>query len=52
MSDGRDILLFQPPYSPELNPIERVWEHLKRDLKWKLFYNLEHLKAKIAELLT
>ena len=26
------ILLFQPPHSPELNPIERVWEHLKKDL--------------------
>ncbi|MDF5708879.1 MAG: transposase [Nostoc sp. S4] len=45
------ILLFQPPHSPELNPIERVWEHLKRDLKWELFDNLEHLRAKIAELL-
>lgn len=45
------ILLFQPPHSPELNPIERVWEHLKHDLKWELFENLEHLRAKVAELL-
>ncbi len=45
------ILLFQPPYSPELNPIERVWEHLKQDLKWELFDNLEHLRTKVAELL-
>ena len=45
------ILLFQPPYSPELNPIERVWEYLKKDLKWELFENLEHLRAKVAELL-
>ena len=22
-------LVFLPPYSPELNPIERVWQHLK-----------------------
>ena len=42
------ILLFQPPYSPELNPIERVWEHLKQDLKWEVFDNLEHLRAKVA----
>ncbi|MBF2022226.1 MAG: transposase [Hydrococcus sp. C42_A2020_068] len=27
------VLLFQPAYSPELNPRERVWEHLKQDLK-------------------
>ena len=26
------ILLFQPPYSPELNPIERLWQALKQDL--------------------
>ncbi len=45
------ILLFQPPHSPELNPIERVWEHLKHDLKWELFDNLEHLRTKVAELL-
>ena len=45
------ILLFQPPHSPELNPIERVWEHLKKDLKWELFDNLECLQTKVTELL-
>lgn len=45
------ILLFQPPYSPELNPIERVWEYLKKDLKWKLFDNLECLRVKVTELI-
>jgi hypothetical protein len=39
------------PHSPELNPIERVWEHLKHDLKWELFDNLEHLPTLVAELL-
>ena len=47
------ILLFQPPYTPELNPIERllpraakarVWQHLKRGLRWKLPRNLEELR--------
>ncbi|MBD2034115.1 transposase [Leptolyngbya sp. FACHB-321] len=28
------ILLFQAPYWPELNPIKRLWEHLKVTLKW------------------
>ncbi|WP_442947672.1 hypothetical protein [Nostoc sp.] len=32
--------------------MERVWEHLKQDLKWELFDNLEHLRAKVAQLLT
>ncbi|PSP36194.1 MAG: hypothetical protein BRC57_02920 [Cyanobacteria bacterium QS_8_48_54] len=26
-------LLFQPPYCPEVNPIERVWQELKRWLQ-------------------
>lgn len=45
------ILLFQPPYSPELNPTKRVWEYLKRDLKWELFDKLEHLRAKVFKLI-
>jgi transposase len=31
------ILLFQLAYYPELNPIERLWQHLKKDLHWELF---------------
>jgi transposase len=45
------ILLFQPPYSPELNPIERLWEYLKRDLKSELFSNLKQLQDKVDELI-
>lgn len=46
------ILLFQPPYSPELNPIERVWQYLKQQLKWELFENLDNLRTIVAQLLT
>lgn len=45
------ILLFQPPYSPELNPIERLWEFLKADLKWASFKTLDQLQTKIDQLL-
>ncbi len=45
------ILLFQPPYSPELNPIERLWEYLKADLKWAAFKTLDQLQAKVDQLL-
>ena len=45
------ILLFQPPYCPELNPIERLWEHLKADLKWVSFKALDQLQAKVDHLL-
>lgn len=45
------ILLFQPPYCPELNPIERLWQHLKADLKWASFQTLEQLQVKVDQLL-
>jgi hypothetical protein len=32
------IPIFQPPHSPELNPIERVWEWLKSQLQWKIAF--------------
>ncbi|WP_348246852.1 transposase [Leptolyngbya sp. GB1-A1] len=25
--------MFQPPHCPELNPIEQVWQYLKRRLR-------------------
>ncbi|MCB1764871.1 MAG: transposase [Candidatus Competibacteraceae bacterium] len=28
------ILIFQLPYSPELNPIERAWQFFKEKLSW------------------
>lgn len=46
------ILWFQPPYSPNLNPIERVWQYLKQQLKWELFENLANLRTIVAQLLT
>ena len=38
------VLLFQPPHCPELNPIEQVWQYLKRRLRWQLPKNLEQLQ--------
>ena len=45
------ILLFQPPYSPQVNPIERFWKHLKKDLKWGLFEDLDALRNTVQKLL-
>lgn len=44
------ILLFQPPYAPELNPAERVWEALKDELAWQCFPDLPALQARVVEL--
>ena len=36
-------LIFLPPYSPELNPIERFWQEIRRFLKNKVFACLDDL---------
>jgi transposase len=41
------ILFFQPSHSPELNPIEQVWQYLKRQLRWFLPQNLEQLRSQL-----
>jgi len=45
------ILLFQPPYCPELNPLERLWEHLTAVLNWASFKTLAQLQTKVDQIL-
>ncbi len=40
---------FLPPYSPELNPIERLWQELKSQLAWDNFRSLDELADKVAQ---
>ncbi len=42
-------LLFLPPYSPELNPAEKVWWVLKRELKNRFFKTLEDLQQALTD---
>jgi transposase len=44
------VLLFQPPYAPELNPAERVWQALKEELAWQCFPELPALQARVVDL--
>ncbi|WP_435027900.1 IS630 family transposase [Nostoc sp. CALU 1950] len=44
------IPLFQPPSAPELNPIERLWQFLKKPLKNQLFSSLQTLRDRIQEI--
>jgi transposase len=44
------VLLFQPPYAPELNPAERVWHALKDALAWQCFPDLAALHARVIEI--
>ena len=33
--------IFQPPYSPEVNPVERIFEELRRAVEGLLYASLE-----------
>lgn len=44
------VLLFQPPYAPEVNRVERVWQDLKQDLAWHCFDTLAALQDRIVDL--
>lgn len=46
------ILVFQPPYCPQVNPIERLWKEIKKHLKWELFDNLDRLRQKLSKVLS
>ncbi len=38
-----------PPYSPELNPVERLFKELRQQLKNRVFESLEAVEAAITE---
>lgn len=37
-------LVFLPPYSPNLNPVEFVWKTIKREVSVKFVQSREHLR--------
>jgi transposase len=41
-------LLFLPPYSPELNPAEKIWAILKRKFTNKIHYTLDQVSEFIV----
>lgn len=38
------MLIFLPPYSPELNPAEKIWAKFKRQFTNRFFKTLDELK--------
>jgi transposase len=43
---------FLPPYSPELNPVERFWEHIKRyTIRNQIYNTLDGIKDAVAKFL-
>jgi transposase len=43
-------LVFLPPYSPELNPAEKIWAKFKRDFTNRLFKTLDELDQYVCAL--
>ncbi|WP_298684990.1 transposase, partial [uncultured Methanomethylovorans sp.] len=42
-------LVYLPPYSPDLNPIEFIWKSIKRVISCNFVKDLGHMKNLIAE---
>lgn len=42
------VLVFQPPYSPEVNPCERVWQAIKARLAWDVSPTLADLRQRLV----
>ena len=45
------ILVFLPPYCPELNPIERLWQDIKAKLFSPTYQTLKQMQEKITQIL-
>ncbi len=45
-------LSFLPPYSPELNPAEQIWDHIKDQLGNRIFESLETLSDRVTEIVS
>lgn len=43
--------LYLPPYSPELNPAEQVFRHLRKVLSNRVFENLDELESALIDAL-
>ena len=42
-------IIYLPPYCPELNPVETLWEHIKRNtIKNKIYDNLKNLEEAVC----
>lgn len=41
-------LVFLPPYNPELNPVERLWQDLRGRMAWRLFDDLDALEGELC----
>jgi putative transposase len=46
------VCLFFPPYSPELNPIERLWQDVKAQFAWVVTAAIEEWEHRVEMIIT
>lgn len=43
-------IVFLPPYSPELNPVEKLWQYIKsHTIKNKIYETIDQLESAVCE---
>ena len=40
-----------PPYTPELNPAEKIWQWMKSKIAMKIFDDLQQLEGKLKQII-
>jgi Transposase and inactivated derivatives len=46
------LIKYQPPYSPELNPVEQLWKHMRTRFMHNHFWeSLDQLEERLCEVL-
>ncbi len=50
ISYGAIVKQLLPPYSPELNPVERFFQELRRELKNKVYESYEEVEKAVEEI--
>lgn len=45
------VLIFLPPYSPELNPIERLWQDINYKLFTQTYQTLDQMQQQFSQIL-
>lgn len=48
-NDNQIHLVYLPPYSPDLNPIEQIWKDIKREISSTFVHDVEYLRSVITE---
>ncbi len=43
------VLIFQPPYNPEVNPTEKIWAKFKRHFTNKVYHTLDEISDFIQQ---